>query len=62
MSAHDEIQKLLALYETEHAKFEAGVAVAGTRARNALSALTKAVKARRDEIMATKNSRKADKA
>lgn len=62
MSAHNDIETQLAAYTAEHAKFEAGNAAAGTRARNALSALSKAVKARRDEITATKNERKEAKA
>lgn len=62
MSAHNDIETNLATYQSESAKFEAGNAAAGTRARNALSALAKAVKARRDEITATKNARAAEKA
>lgn len=62
MSAHNDIETQLAAYTAEHTKFEAGNAAAGTRARNALSALSKAVKARRDEITATKNARKEAKA
>lgn len=62
MSAHIEIETQLAAYTSENAKFEAGNAAAGTRARNALSALSKAVKARRTEITDTKNARAAEKA
>jgi len=45
----------------EDAKFEAGNAAAGTRARKALGELAKAVKARRNEITAEKNARKEAK-
>jgi hypothetical protein len=45
----------------EDAKFEAGNAAAGTRARKALGELSKAVKARRNEITAEKNARKEAK-
>jgi len=45
----------------EDDKFEAGNNAAGTRARKALQELAKAVKARRNEITATKNERKAAK-
>ena len=45
----------------EDAKFEAGNAAAGTRARKALGELAKAVKARRNEITAEKNARKEEK-
>jgi hypothetical protein len=46
----------------EDAKFVAGNAAAGTRARKALAELGKAVKARRNEITAEKNARKEAKA
>lgn len=46
----------------EDAKFTAGNAAAGTRARKALGELSKAVKARRNEITAEKNARKEAKA
>ena len=46
----------------EDAKFTAGNAAAGTRARKALAELGKAVKARRNEITAEKNARKEAKA
>jgi hypothetical protein len=41
----------------EDAKFTAGNAAAGTRARKALAELSKLVKARRNEITAEKNAR-----
>lgn len=62
MSAHDNILTQLAAYQAEHEKFEKGNNAAGTRARKALGELAKAVKARRNEITATKNERKAAKA
>lgn len=62
MSAHDDILARLAEYQVEHEKFEKGNSSAGTRARKALGELVKAVKARRNEITATKNERKAAKA
>ena len=62
MNAHNDIKTQLAAYEAEHEKFEKGNAAAGTRARKALGELAKAVKARRNEITETKNSRKEAKA
>ena len=44
----------------ENEKFEKGNNAAGTRARKALGELAKLCKARRNEITATKNERKAD--
>jgi hypothetical protein len=41
----------------EDAKFSAGNAAAGTRARKALQEVAKAVKSRRNEITAEKNAR-----
>ena len=49
-------------FVAEDAKFEAGNAAAGTRARKALGELSKLVKARRNEITAEKNARKEAKA
>ena len=46
----------------EDAKFTAGNAAAGTRARKALAEVGKLVKARRNEITAEKNARKEAKA
>lgn len=62
MNAHNEILNQLAAYQAEHEKFEKGNNAAGTRARKALGELAKAVKARRNEITATKNERKEAKA
>ena len=61
MSAHDDILARLADCQVEHEKFEKGNNAAGTRARKALGELSKAVKARRNEITATKNARKEAK-
>jgi hypothetical protein len=61
MSAHNDILAQLEAYQAEHEKFEKGNNAAGTRARKALGELSKAVKARRNEITATKNERKAAK-
>lgn len=47
-------------FVAENEKFEKGNAAAGTRARKALGELAKLCKARRSEITATKNERKAD--
>jgi hypothetical protein len=62
MSAHNDIETTLQAYQAENAKFEAGNAAAGTRARKALAELGKLVKARRNEITAEKNARKEAKA
>jgi hypothetical protein len=55
------IQEALNAYLAEDAKFEAGNASAGTRARKALGELSKLVKARRNEISAEKLARKEAK-
>jgi hypothetical protein len=62
MSAHQDIETQLAAYNAENAKFVAGNASAGTRARKALAELAKAVKARRNEITAEKAARAEEKA
>jgi hypothetical protein len=62
MSAHQDIETQLAAYNAENAKFVAGNAAAGTRARKALAELAKAVKARRNEITAEKAARAEAKA
>jgi hypothetical protein len=61
-TAHADINTHLEAYLSEHEKFEKGNSAAGTRARKALGELAKAVKARRNEITATKNERKEAKA
>jgi hypothetical protein len=55
------IQEALNVYLAEDAKFVAGNASAGTRARKALGELAKLVKARRNEISAEKLARKEAK-
>jgi hypothetical protein len=55
------IQEALEAYLAEDAKFVAGNASAGTRARKALGELAKLVKARRNEISAEKLARKEAK-
>lgn len=58
----DAIKAAVEAFLTEDAKFDAGNAAAGTRARKALGDLGKLVKARRNEITAEKNARKEAKA
>lgn len=57
MSAHNELNTQLEAYLTEHEKFEKGNSAAGTRARKALGEMSKAIKARRNEITAEKTAR-----
>jgi len=57
MSANEDIKTTLDAYLAENEKFEKGNSAAGTRARKALGELSKAVKARRNEITAEKNAR-----
>lgn len=59
--AHNEINTHLESYLAEHEKFEKGNSAAGTRARKALAEMSKAIKARRNEITETKNIRKEAK-
>jgi hypothetical protein len=61
MSTQQAIKDAMTAFEMEDAKFEAGNASAGTRARKALGDLGKLVKARRAEITETKNARKEAK-
>lgn len=49
------IAELVAAFQAEDAKFEAGNKSAGTRARKALMEIKKACDARRKEIQAAKN-------
>jgi hypothetical protein len=56
-TTNDQITDAVTQYMAEDAKFTAGNAAAGTRARKALAELSKAVKARRNEITAEKNAR-----
>ena len=62
MNAHNDIKTSLAAYEVENEKFTKGNAAAGTRARKALAEMSKAIKARRNEITAEKAARKEAKA
>ena len=57
MSAHNDIETSLAAYNAENEKFTKGNAAAGTRARKALAEVSKADKARRNEITAEKAAR-----
>jgi len=57
----DQIKTSLEAYLLENTKFENGNASAGTRARKALGEMAKLIKARRNEITAEKNARKAAK-
>jgi hypothetical protein len=57
MNANDDIKTNLDAYLAENEKFEKGNNAAGTRARKALGELSKAVKARRNEITVEKNAR-----
>lgn len=61
MSTLQSIKDAVALFEAEDAKFSAGNAAAGTRARNALSDIAKLAKVRRQEITDEKNARKEAK-
>jgi hypothetical protein len=62
MSTQSELQAAFDAYMAEDAKFTAGNAAAGTRARKALAEMNKAVKTRRNEITEEKNARKEAKA
>ena len=55
---HDMIVSLFEIYVTENEKFEIGNKAAGTRARKALSEITKLAKIRRQEIQEVKNNDK----
>lgn len=56
-TTNSQITDAVTQYMAEDAKFTAGNAAAGTRARKALAELSKAVKVRRNEITAEKNAR-----
>jgi len=58
----DQLKTAFEAFLAEDAKFTAGNASAGTRARKALADLGKLVKTRRNEITAEKNARKETKA
>ena len=57
----DQITDAVTAWKAEDDKFNSGNNAAGTRARKALAELAKLVKARRNEITAVKNERKAAK-
>lgn len=57
----DQITDAVTAWKAEDDKFNAGNSAAGTRARKALAELAKLIKARRNEITAVKNERKAAK-
>jgi hypothetical protein len=61
-TTNEQLQAQFAEFLAEDAKFTAGNAAAGTRARKALAELGKSVKARRNEITEEKNARKEAKA
>ena len=61
MSTLQSIRDAVAALEVEDAKFVAGNAAAGTRARKALGDLAKLAKVRRNEITVEKNARKEAK-
>jgi hypothetical protein len=56
-STVDQLKTQYEEFLTENAKFTAGNAAAGTRARKALAEMSKLIKARRNEITAEKNAR-----
>jgi hypothetical protein len=62
MSAHEDIKTHFDSYLMENEKFDKGNSAAGTRARKALAEMSKAIKARRNEITAEKAARKEAKA
>ena len=62
METTQAIKKIFDEFLAEDAKFTAGNAAAGTRARKALAELTKAAKVRRNEITVEKAARKEAKA
>jgi hypothetical protein len=61
MSTQEQLKAVMATYEMEDAKFVAGNASAGTRARKALMDINKLTKQRRNEITEEKNARKEAK-
>ena len=56
MNYHDNLINLFEIYTNESEKFETGNKSAGTRARKALSEITKLCKERRKEIQESKTS------
>ena len=56
------LEELFNAWKVEDDKFAGGNSAAGTRARKALAEMSKAIKARRNEITEEKNARKEAKA
>ena len=61
MTTQEALRAAMATFEMEDAKFVAGNAAAGTRARKALAEMSKLIKTRRNEITAEKAARKEAK-
>ena len=61
-STKEQLKRLFEEFVKEDDKFSSGNSAAGTRARKALAEISKAVKARRNEITEEKNARKEAKA
>jgi len=62
METTNQMKAMFDAFLAENEKFVKGNSAAGTRARKALSELSKLVKAKRNEITAEKNARKEAKA
>jgi hypothetical protein len=62
MNAHNDIKTHFDNYLLENEKFTKGNNAAGTRARKALAEMSKAIKARRNEVTEEKNARAEAKA
>lgn len=60
-ASRSEMEAHMASFLAEHEKFVGGNASAGTRARKALSEMSKLAKVIRNEITAEKNARKESK-
>ena len=58
MTTHETLVSLFETYKLENEKFNAGNSSAGTRARKALSEISKLQKLRRKEIQDEKNNNK----
>ena len=58
MTTHETLVSLFETYKLENEKFNTGNASAGTRARKALSEISKLQKLRRKEIQDEKNNNK----
>ena len=61
MSTTEDLASQFETYLKENEKFSSGNAAAGTRARKALSGLSKLIKVRRNEITTEKTARKEAK-